>query len=339
MRGHCFIARTPEDAISYIKEIVKDGDVIVKSKSLTCEELYLNHHLEDFGCKVFETDLGELIIQHLNSRPMHMLSPSIHVPKEKVAELFSSFMGKAIPAEIPAIVNETKAFLRDVFFKANVGISGANAIAAETGTIFLIENEGNGRLVTGLPKTHIAIAGIEKIVPTLQDGLTVVEVASRYASYKAPSYVSLISSPSKTGDIEKQVTYGVHGPSELYLILLDNNRTELIEDPTYRQALYCLRCGACQYECPIFPLTAGYFGYMYMGGIGAILTAYLIGGMKNSAPIAYICTMCGRCKEYCPMEIDVPEMILKLRKGLADQGYVPSQIKEMAEKIRKEGSL
>jgi len=339
LEGHCIIAKEPEDALAYIKEIVKEGDLIVKSKSLTCEELHLNQRLEDFGCKVYETDLGELIIQHLKSRPMHILSPAIHVPKEKVAELFSFIMGKSIPADISTLVKEARAFLREVFFRANVGITGANAIAAETGTIFLIENEGNIRLVTGLPKTHIAIAGIEKIVPTLHDGLTLVEVASRYANYKAPAYVNLISCPSKTGDIEKQTTYGVHGPQELHLILLDNHRTEMIKDSTYRQALYCLRCGACLYECTIYPLTAGYFGHLYMGGIGAILTAYLMGGMKNAAPITYTCTMCGRCKEHCPMEIDVPEMILKLRKDLAEQGYVPSQIREVAKRIMEEGSL
>ncbi len=339
LNGHCLIARKPEDALNYLRETVKEGDTIVKSKTMTCEELQINSHLEEFGCKVYETDLGEFIIQHLESKPMHILSPAIHVPKEKVAELFSSIMGKPISPNIKTLVKEAKMFLRDVFFKANVGISGANAIAAETGTIFLIENEGNARLVTGLPRKHIAIAGLEKIVPTLQDGMLVVEVASRYANYKAPSYVSLISSPSKTGDIEKQITYGAHGPEELHVILLDNNRREMIKDPTYRQALSCVRCGACLYECSIYPLTAGYYGHLYMGGIGAVLTAYLLGGLENAAPIAYTCTLCGRCKEVCPMEIDVPEMVLKLRGALAKNGYVPQQIREIAKTIMENRSL
>ena len=339
LKGQCLIAKEPKDALKYISEIVKEKDIIVKSKSLTCEELHLNDYLEKLGCEVYETDLGEFIIQHLKSRPMHILSPAIHVPKEKVAELFSSIMGKSVPPDIGVLVKEARIFLRDAFFKANVGISGANAIAAETGTIFLIENEGNARLVTGLPRKHIAVAGLEKIVPTLQDGMLVVEVASRYANYKAPSYVSLISSPSKTGDIEKQTTYGAHGPEELHVILLNNNRTEMIKDSTYRQALYCLRCGACLYECSIYPLTAGYYGHLYMGGIGAILTAFLLGGLENAAPIAYTCTLCGRCKEVCPMEIDVPEMILKLRETLAKEGYVPQQIREIAKTIINERSL
>ena len=339
MNGHCLIARKPEDALNYLREIVKEGDIVVKSKTMTCEELHINTYLEKLGCNIYETDLGEFIIQHLKSKPMHILSPAVHVPKEKVAELFSSIMGKPVPPDIKTLVKEARMFLRDAFFKANVGISGANAVAAETGTIFLIENEGNARLVTGLPRKHIAIAGLEKIVPTLQDGMLVVEVASRYANYKAPSYVSLISSPSKTGDIEKQTTYGAHGPEELHVILLDNNRTEMINDPTYRQALSCVRCGACLYECSIYPLTAGYYGHLYMGGIGAILTAFLLGGLKNAAPVAYTCTLCGRCKEVCPMEIDVPEMILKLRETLAKNGFVPQQIREIAKTIIEKGSL
>lgn len=339
MKGQCFIAEKPEDALKYISEITKPKDIVVKSKSFTCEELDINDFLEKHGCEVYETDLGEFIIQHLKSRPMHILSPAIHVPKEKVAELFTSIMGKPVSADISALVKEARIYLRDVFFKANVGISGANAIAAETGTLFIIENEGNARLTTGLPRKHIAVVGLEKIVPTLQDGMSVVEVASRYANYKAPSYVSLISSPSKTGDIEKQTTYGAHGPEELHVILLNNNRTEMIKDSTYRQALYCLRCGACFYECSVYPLTAGYFGHRYMGGIGAVLTAFLLGGLKNAAPIAYTCTLCGRCKEVCPMKIDVPGMILKLRESLVKEGYVPKQISEMSKKIIDEKSL
>ena len=333
LKGSCFIARTPEDAIKYIASLVKDGDIIVKSKSITSEELHLNQKLEEMGCRVYETDLGEFIIQQLGSKPMHILSPAIHIPREKVAELLSNLLNKPVPPHIPTLVAEVRSYLRRMYFKADVGISGANAIAAETGTTFLIENEGNIRLATGLPRVHIVVAGMEKVVPTLQDGMLVVEVASRYANYKAPSYVSLISGPSKTGDIEKQITYGAHGPQEYHVVLLDNHRTEMARDPVYRQALYCLRCGGCLYECTIYPLTAGYFGYLYMGGIGAILTRFLIGGPENAAPIAYTCTLCGRCKIHCPMEIDVPEMILKLRGELTQLGLTPSWVIRGVEEI------
>ncbi len=333
LHGNCIIAETAEEAVEYICDQVKPGDIIVKSKSLTSEEIHLNSRLEEIGCRVYETDLGEFIIQNLGSRPMHILAPAIHVSRERVAELFSRIMGRDFSPDIPALTRAASEFLRGKLLEARVGISGANAIAAETGTVFLIENEGNIRLVTGLPEKHIVVAGLEKIVPTLQDGMLVVEVASRYANYKAPSYVSLISGPSKTGDIEKQIVYGVHGPKEYHVVLLDNHRREMIKDPVYRQALRCLRCGACLYECTIYPLVAGYYGYLYMGGIGAILTKYLIGGVINAAPIAYTCTLCGRCKEYCPMEIDVPEMILKLRGELAERGLVPKRIKENVEEI------
>lgn len=333
LKGSCYVAKTAEDAMKYIGDQVKSGDVVVKSKSITSEELHMNPYLEKLGCKVYETDLGEFIVQKLGSRPMHILSPAIHVPREKVAELFTKVMGRPMPADIPTLVAAAKEFLRDRFIEAKVGISGANAIAAETGTVFIIENEGNARLATGLPEKHIVISGLEKIVPTLQDGLSAIEVTSRYANYKAPSYVSLISGPSKTGDIEKTTVYGAHGPKELHVVLMDNHRREMIEDPVYRQALRCLRCGGCLYECTIYPLVAGYYGYLYMGGIGAIFTKYLIGGIENAAPIAYTCTLCNRCKQSCPMEIDVAEMILKLRRELAEKGLVPERVKNNVEQL------
>ncbi len=333
LHGNCIIAGTVEEAKEYIGDQVKPGDVIVKAKSITSEELHLNPHLEKLGCDVYETDLGEFIIQKLGSKPMHILSPAIHVSRERVADLFSEVMNQRFSPDIPQMVSAAREFLRARFFEARVGISGANAIAAETGTTFLIENEGNIRLATGLPEKHIVITGLEKIVPTLQDGMLSVEVTSRYANYKAPSYVNLISGPSKTGDIEKQTVYGAHGPREYHVVLLDNNRSEMIKDSCYRQALRCLRCGACLYECTIYPLVAGNYGYLYMGGIGAILTKYLIGGIENAAPIAYTCTLCNRCKEYCPMEIDVAEMILKLRSELAEKGLVPKRVVESVEEI------
>jgi len=333
LHGNCIIAKTVDEAMEYIGDQVKSGDVVVKAKSITSEELHLNPNLEKLGCDVYETDLGEFIIQKLGSKPMHILSPAIHVSREQVADLFSSIMGRKFSPDIPQMVSAAREFLRDRFIEAKVGISGANAIAAETGTTFLIENEGNIRLATGLPEKHIVVTGLEKIVPTLQDGMLSVEVTSRYANYKAPSYVNLISGPSKTGDIEKHTIYGAHGPREYHVVLLDNNRSEMIKDPCYRQALRCLRCGACLYECTIYPLVAGNYGYLYMGGIGAILTKYLIGGIENAAPIAYTCTLCNRCKEYCPMDIDVAEMILKLRSELAEKDLVPKRVIESVEEI------
>jgi len=249
---------------------------------------------------------------------MHILSPAIHVPREDVAKLFSKITGESLEPDIPKLVATARKLLREKYFKADIGMSGANVVAADTGTIFLIENEGNIRLATGAPPVHIALIGMEKLVPTLEDAFKVSEVTWRYANYGVPSYVSLISGPSKTGDIEKVTTYGAHGPKEFHVIFMDAGRTHLAKDPVLRQALYCLRCGGCLYECPVFSLTAGYFGDKYFTGIGAVWAKEVSKNIEKASSLAYTCLTCGRCKVRCPMKIDVPEMILKLRKSLAE---------------------
>jgi len=317
-KGKYHIAGTAGDALKIIGEIVGKGKLVVKAKSMTAEEIQLREHLEQAGNEVYETDLGEFIIQKLGQRPMHILSPAIHVPREDVARLFSQITGQKLQPDIDTLVATARELLREKFFKADVGISGANVVSADTGTLFLIENEGNIRLATGAPPVHIALVGMEKLVPTLEDAFKVSEVTWRYANYIVPSYVSMISGPSKTGDIEKVTTYGVHGPKEFHVIFLDDGRTRLARDPVLRQALYCLRCGGCLYECPVFGLTAGYFGDKYFAGIGAVWAAEVTRNMEKAASMAYTCLTCGRCKVRCPMKIDVPEMILALRKSIAE---------------------
>jgi iron-sulfur cluster protein len=318
-RGKGYLARTADEALEIIGGLVGKGKLIVKGKSMTGEEIGLREHLEKMGNEVFETDLGEFIVQKLGSRPMHILSPSIHVPREDVARLFNRVLGQEIPpdADIATLVGVARDFLRDKFFKADIGISGANVVAAETGTLFIIENEGNIRLATGAPPVHIALVGMEKLVPSLSDAFKVSEVTWRYANYTVPSYVSLVSGPSKTGDIEKVTTYGAHGPREFHVIFLDGGRTRLAGHPVLRQALYCLRCGGCLYECPVFAVTAGHFGDKYFSGIGAVWAAIVDGDEEKAASIAYTCLTCGRCRQRCPVKIDVPEMIIELRKMLA----------------------
>jgi iron-sulfur cluster protein len=322
--GKGYLAGTDDEALDIISGLVGKGRLVVKGKTMTGEEIGLREHLEKLGNEVYETDLGEFIIQKLGSRPMHILSPSVHVPREDIARLFSKVMGQEIApdAEIAALVGAARDFLREKFFKADVGISGANVVAAATGTLFIIENEGNVRLATGAPPVHIALLGLEKLVPTLSDAFKVSEVTWRYANYTVPSYVSLISGPSKTGDIEKVTTYGAHGPKELHVIFLDGGRTRLAQYPLLKQALYCLRCGACLYECPVFAVTAGHFGDKYFAGIGAVWAAIVSQDMAKASAIAYTCLTCGRCRQRCPVKIDVPEMITELRKlfTLAPQG-------------------
>jgi iron-sulfur cluster protein len=321
-KGKGYIARTADEALEIISGLVGTKKLIVKGKSMTGEEIGLREHLEEKGDEVYETDLGEFIIQKLGDRPMHITSPSIHVPREDVARLFSRVLGTEIApdAEIAEMVAAAREYLRDKFFRADIGISGANAVAAETGTLFIIENEGNIRLATGAPPVHIALVGMEKLVPSLSDAFKVSEVTWRYANYTVPSYVSLVSGPSKTGDIEKVTTYGAHGPREFHVIFLDGGRTKLAKYPKLSQALYCIRCGGCLYECPVFAVTAGHFGDKYFAGIGAIWAAIVNEDPEKAASIAYTCLTCGRCRERCPMKIDVPEMILELRKMLAEGG-------------------
>jgi iron-sulfur cluster protein len=319
-RGKGYIARTAEEALKIISDIVGTKKLIVKGKSMTSEEIGLREHLEEMGNEVYETDLGEFIMQKMGSRPMHILSPAIHVPREDVARLFSKIMGQEIApdAEIADMVAAAREYLRDKFFRADIGISGANVVAAESGTLFIIENEGNIRLATGAPPVHIALVGMEKLVPSLSDAFKVSEVTWRYANYTIPSYVSLVSGPSKTGDIEKVTTYGAHGPREFHVIFLDGGRTRLAKYPRLRQALYCLRCGGCLYECPVFAVTAGHFGDKYFTGIGAVWAAIVNQDREKAASLAYTCLTCGRCRQRCPVKIDVPEMIIELRKFLAE---------------------
>jgi len=316
-KGKAYIAKTGEDANKIIASIVGTKKLVVKAKSMTGEEIGLREYLEKQGNDVYETDLGEFIIQKLESKPMHILAPAVHVPKEDVAKLLSKLTGKKIPPDnIENMVAAARELLREKFFKADVGISGANVIAADTGTLFLIENEGNIRLATSAPPIHIALIGMEKVVSNLGEAFKVAEVTWRYANYTVPTYVSMISGPSKTGDIEKVITYGAHGPKEFHVIFLDGGRIELAKHPILCQALYCLRCGGCLYECPVFGVTAGHFGDKYFAGIGAVWAAMLSGNQGKGAALAYTCLTCGRCKVRCPMNIDTPEMVVELRRLL-----------------------
>lgn len=317
-KGKAYIARTAQEALDIIGNLVGKEKLIVKGKSMTSEEIGLREYLEEVGNEVYETDLGEFIIQKLGSRPMHILSPAIHVPKEDVAELFSKITGKELSSDdISVLVGTARELLREKYFQADIGMSGANVVSADTGTLFIIENEGNIRLATGAPPVHIALVGMEKLVPTIEDAFKVSEVTWRYANYTVPAYVSLISGPSKTGDIEKVTTYGAHGPRDFHVIFLDGGRTELARHPILNQALYCLRCGGCLYECPVFAVTAGHFGDKYYTGIGAVWAWMVSQDKEKGAALAYTCLTCGRCKVRCPMKIDVPEMIVELRKLVA----------------------
>lgn len=336
--GNAYFARDAQEAREIFSELVGKGKTIVKSKSLVTEEIHLNEALERNGNRVYETDLGEFIIQIRGEKPTHIINPSVHVPKEEVAETFSRLVGRYVKPDIPELVGIAREYLREKFFSADIGITGANVVAANTGTLFIIENEGNARFVSNAPPLHICITGIEKVVPTLEDAFKIVQVLPPYATGVLMSaYVSMVTSPSRTADIEKTLVYGAHGPKELHVIFLDNGRSRMLKDPVFKEALYCLRCGGCMYECPVYRVLGGSFGHNYFGGIGIIWSAFTAGEDKVAAVID-ACTKCGRCKEVCPLEIDVPKMVERLKANLVDKGYISNRHRMIKENILAKGN-
>ncbi|MCX8169535.1 MAG: LUD domain-containing protein, partial [Candidatus Methanomethyliaceae archaeon] len=242
--GNAYFAKNAEEAREIVLKLIGSNKMVIKSKSLVSEEIELNEFLEKHDNKVFETDLGEFIIQLRGEKPTHIINPSVHVPREEVAKTFSKLIGREVKSDIEELVKVAREYLRDKFFTADVGITGANVVAANTGTIFIIENEGNARFVSNAPPIHICITGMEKIVPTLEDAFKIVQVLPPYATaIPMSAYVSMITSPSRTADIEKTLVYGVHGPKELHVIFLDNGRTRMLSDSILKEALYCIRCG------------------------------------------------------------------------------------------------
>jgi len=315
-----YYAESAGDALKIIGEIVGSGKVVLSAKTLTGEEIGLRHHLEGLGNEFWETDAGELIQQLRDEKPMHYLCPSLHVTREQVAELLTNLLGREIPPDVAVEVKTIREFLRSKYFRADFGISGCNVLAADTGSIFLLESEGNIRMLTSVPPVHIVLVGIDKVVPTFHDAFKVAEVAWRYGGFTIPLYISTVSGPSATGDIEYTMVRGASGPLELHVVFLDNGRSTLAKDPVLKEALYCLKCGGCLFECPVFQLAAGHYGSRgYFGGVGAILTAYMGGGFEEAAPIAYTCLRCGRCTEVCPQSIDLSKLIPELRHRIVGQ--------------------
>jgi len=307
-----FQAKDGSEAAKYIIGIAKreKTKLIVKSKSMATEEIELNKALKQNRIEVCETDLGEWIIQLAGERPSHMVMPAIHMTKKKVAELFSRQTGKQEPEDIPHLVKIAREALRDKFLKADIGITGANLGVAENGAIVIISNEGNARLTASLPSVHIVLIGIEKIVPSMKDAATILDVLPRTATGQPiTSYISIIK--------------GKEENRELHIILLDNGRTVLSQDNDFKEALRCIRCGSCANVCPVYQIIGGHlFGHIYVGAIGIILTAF-IHGMANAAEPMKSCISCRKCVEACPAGIDLEGLITKLRKRLYELEISP----------------
>jgi L-lactate dehydrogenase complex protein LldF len=308
-----FRTRDPKAVNEYILDLARKNGVrsVVKSKSMASEEIHLNHHLEAAGMTVSETDLGEWIVQLAGERPSHMVMPAIHMTKEQVAEVFSKEVNQRLAADIPALVKLARKELRTKFLNAEMGVSGANIAVAETGSIVIITNEGNDRLVTTLPNTHVAIVGVEKLVAHFTDILPILKALPRSATAQLlTSYVSIITGPSPNTDGSLK---------NLHIVLMDNHRTEMADDPMFKEALQCIRCGSCLNVCPVFRLVGGHvFGKIYTGGIGTILTAWF-DELKKSEEIQGLCIQCGNCVAVCPAKVPIPDMILELRRRLVKQ--------------------
>jgi L-lactate dehydrogenase complex protein LldF len=287
----------------------RGSQLIVKSKSMTTEEVDLNERLEHHGLESVETDLGEYILQLAHQKPYHIVAPALHMTRYDVADIFSKRLN--IPNEV-VIEKQTaiaRAVLRDKFLAADIGISGANFLVADSGAVVIVENEGNARLTTTAPKIHITVAGIEKVIPRAQDLATFLKLLARSATGQLLSvYTSFLSGPKRPGEVD--------GPDEFYVVLLDNGRTKLLPDRSKRQSLYCIRCGACLNTCPVYRKIGGHsFPWVYSGPIGAIITPQFM-GVTHEPGLPFASSLCGACGEVCPVKIDIPKILLELRSDV-----------------------
>jgi L-lactate dehydrogenase complex protein LldF len=286
--------------------------VIVKSKSMTTEETHLNTALEAAGMQVVETDLGEYIIQLADEPPSHIIAPAIHKTRGQVSELFTAELGTPATDDIAQLTLIARATLRDRFAAADIGISGVNFAIAETGTIVIVENEGNIRLTTSLPRMHIAVMGIEKVIPLFADLEVFLKLLPRSATGQGLStYQSFITGTKQHATDE--------GPEELHILLLDNGRSRMLAHPVTRQSLACLRCGACLNVCPVYQQVGGHaYGSVYPGPIGAVITPQLM-GIEKTSQLPYASSLCGACREVCPVKIDIPRLLLHLRGEISER--------------------
>lgn len=308
-------ARDASEANQIVCRFARDRGVkkIVKSKSMVTEEIHLNDALQEAGMEVVETDLGEYIIQLAGEAPSHIIAPAIHKTKGQIAELFTEKLGIERTDDVDTLTSAARNVLRQRFAAAEMGVSGVNFGVAETGTILILENEGNVRLTTSLPRFHIALMGIEKIIPRFADLDVFLKLLPRSGTgQQLTTYQSLITGTKCQREDE--------GPEEIHIVLLDNGRSRMLAHPTTRQALACIRCGACLNVCPVYQQIGGHaYGSVYPGPIGAVITPQLF-GLHKAEQLPYASSLCGACRDVCPVKIDIPELLLHLRAGIADEG-------------------
>ncbi len=325
-----FWAETVDQANQLVLEIGQrhNAKSVVKGKSMVSEEMGLNSFLEKHGIEALEADLGEYIIQSDHELPSHIIMPAIHKNKEQIAQLFNQKVEPSVFAksaeEMTAIARKV---LRRKFYHADMGVSGVNFAVAETGTLCLVENEGNGRFCTTLPPVHIALMGIEKVVEHLEDVPHLLSLLTRSATGQAiTTYFNMITSPRRDGEKD--------GPKNVYLILLDNGRTQMYSDKLLRETLMCIRCGACMNHCPVYTRIGGHaYGTTYPGPIGKILTPQMK-GLHKAGYLADASSLCGACVEVCPVKIPITEILLRLRHNNEKEKYKISILSPKAWKVR-----
>lgn len=310
--GKVVFAQDATEVADFILPLAKQkgAKLFVKSKSMTTEEIHLNSRLEEHNLEAVETDLGEYILQLADERPYHIIAPALHYTRYDVARIFEQKFGRGEtePADQAMIA---RGVLRQKFLDADIGITGANFVVADSGAVVVVENEGNARLTHSAPKIHIAIAGIEKIIPRAQDLAVFLALLGRSATGQPMSvYTSFVSGPKRPAEID--------GPDEFYLILLDNGRTKVLADEGKRESLNCIRCGACLNHCPVYRKIGGHnYPWVYSGPIGAILTPQFH-GIEQDPWLPFASSLCGACGEVCPVKIDIPRILIELRKDVIE---------------------
>jgi L-lactate dehydrogenase complex protein LldF len=309
--GSVHWAITAEDAQAAVVAIAKAAGCrkAVKSKSMTSEEIHLNAALESAGIEITETDFGEFILQVTGERPSHLVAPAVHHTRESISRALSQFIGEKVPDDPQVLAQVGKRILRKRFQDADLGITGVNFAVAETGTIVLVTNEGNGRLTTACPRVHVAIMGIEKVIPKMADLPVFLKLLARAATGQPLSvYTTLITGPRRPGEAD--------GPDEFHLIILDNGRSRVLGSP-FRESLQCIRCGACLNACPVYRRIGGHaYGGVYSGPIGSVLTP-LFDQHRKPQVLPQASSLCGACLAACPVRIDIPRMLI----GLRDLGH------------------
>lgn len=314
--GKVLWAENADQAIDEIVKICKEKNckTLVKSKSMVTEEIHLNANLEKHGIESIETDLGEYIQQLDGEAPYHIVTPAMHKSKEDVAKLFHEKLGTPVDFTPEQLTLKAREILREKYVEAEVGVTGANFIISDIGAVAVTENEGNGRLSCAFPKTHIVVVGIEKVIPSLTDLALFWPLLSTFGTgQKITVYNSIIAGPKQSTEVD--------GPEEMYVILLDNGRTNILKNPVQRESLYCIRCGACLNACPVYKNIGGHtYGATYSGPIGSVITPHLQ-GMEDFKHLSFASSLCGNCTEVCAVKINLHELLLDNRKESVEEGH------------------